>query len=366
MSLFLIYFNSNAQKFHLIKGQVKNYKNDAIPNTHIFISGEPIGSVTNNQGLFSLKIPYNKCKNTLIFSHVEYESDTATFDCSNPKSLNIILKEREYVLDEIVIQSLSVEDIMTKVISDLENNFQLPSITYTFFTRITESIKDKPILLEEFIYKLYHDETSKPEYNIIKVRGKGYSRLGESRYKEARLIDIHGTDSHIMLRYIPDFLQKGKFKKYNYKIMDEVIDEDEEYYVISIDSDRYLKGGLIHVNMSDYGITYMESYYKDEKWSDMEIKDHVKVTNYQKFGDKYCFTHGYKNERLVLKKLDIEIDKHRVSVATDRVNRQAFEKAEEMGRMSKMLKNFDGEFDDSFWDDYNFIPLDSSFIEDPL
>lgn len=140
-----------------------------------------------------------------------------------------------------------------------------------------------------------------------------HDKLGKQRFSGARLIGIHSTESHILLRFIPDFLKENKMKKYKYDLFDEISNGYDSYYIIKINSNRYLRGGILHVSMEDFGVRYMKKIYKDEDWRDLSETNSTEESFYIKDGDKWNFTHGVKQRTWYLKKQDIRIKSSRIT-----------------------------------------------------
>lgn len=351
---------SLGQSVKDLSGVILNEDGSPISNVHIQVEETNIGTVSNTQGIFNLKIPEKFCDLNLKFSHLGYQSISQKVFCEK-KDHKVILTERTFELDEVQVSAMSAEQIVINAILNLDKNYQLDSVNYTIFSRLTEQIKNEPLLIEEFVYNLYHEDNTKPEFNIIKVRGYGFTKLGKQRFSEERLIGIHSTEGHLMLRFIPAFLKEKKMKKYEYSLIDEISDNGQRYYVIEITSTEYLKGGLIHVNQEDFGIKYLKKEYENEDWKDMSNSNNVNENYYIKDGDKWYFSHGSQKQTWYLKKDNIKIDSRRITVAINRSEYRSFHKRDEMGLMSKMLSEFKGRFDDDFWDAYNSIPLEDKF-----
>jgi len=358
--ILLLSLASFGQSMNTLRGKVLTEDNVPISNVHIQVKGTNIGTVSNSQGTFKLKIPKKYCDSNLIFSHISYFSIPQEVFCEK-KDYLVILPEKTFELDEVKVSAMSAQQIVANAILNLNKNYQIDSVNYTIFSRLTEQIENEPILIEESVFNLYHENKTRPEFNVIKVRGCGFDKLGEQRFDKARLIDIHSTENHLMLRYIPNFLKKTKMRKYEYDLLDEIFDDDNSYFVIDITSNEYLKGGIIHVNKDNFGIRYMKIIYDDEDWTDMSKTNTIRENYYIQDSGKWYFTHGSREQVWHLKKEDIRISSYRVTVATNRTDTRSFNKSDEMGRMSKMLKDFKGSFNDEFWGQYNYIPVDEKF-----
>ena len=84
-----------------ITGVVVDEKGDSIPGVTVMIKGTNLGTSSNNQGIFNLKVPQNLKNLTLIFSFIGMESKEVKI--GTHLKLRIILKEKKQDLDEVVI-----------------------------------------------------------------------------------------------------------------------------------------------------------------------------------------------------------------------------------------------------------------------
>ncbi len=105
----LICFEAKAQKdkIHLVRGFVQNSQtNEPIPYANIGIPNTQIGTLSNEDGSFSLRIPAKYRDQNLIFSSVGYEKKSLVVnEISQSKSLNVSLRELVSQLEEVIVSS---------------------------------------------------------------------------------------------------------------------------------------------------------------------------------------------------------------------------------------------------------------------
>jgi len=82
-----------------IQGRVTDAKGDALVGVSIKLKGSTIGTVTNNDGAYSISIPDGK--GILVFSYIGFS--TQEISTSNSQTLNVTLLEAESGLDEVVV-----------------------------------------------------------------------------------------------------------------------------------------------------------------------------------------------------------------------------------------------------------------------
>ena len=347
----------------LASGLVLDENNNPVVNCHISVENTNLGTVTNGQGEFKLKIPKGPCKGILLVSYVGYQTQSVKLNCRDRPNMVIGLKHKLHQLQEVTVSALSASQIVLQAILNIEKNYQIDSVTYTLFSRITEIVDTSPVLMEEFVFDLFHGKKTNPEFYIKKIRAKGFSKLGEKRLDDNRLTDMYITGGHMMLRYLPPFLKKSKMKRYNYEVTDELVINGDQYYAISATplKKNEASHGKIRVHKKNYGISYLEQRFPGEYWHDMGHLNYVHVSHYKQEGDKWYFLHGTRSYYEMLKEQNITINHHQVTVATDRSDAIPNSKKQETKGMVKMLKHFTGSYDDEFWGSYNFIPVERNF-----
>lgn len=343
-----------SQKTFEFQGAVNDTMNKPIVNAHLKVVGQNIGTISNEDGDFSLKS--NKCKINVEISHLLYESKKIEFDCKNILSKNIVLNENPTLLNEVTVTALTAEEITKRTILNLEDNHAIDKVTYNIFSRIVEHQDYNPITLKESIFNMGHDKTNKAQFKIIKLRGKAYLNSGEKALNKTRLIDIHSNDSHILLRYKPNFLKKIK-KKYSYSYKGMVKMGNKEYYIIELKSSGYIKNVIIHIDVESYGVGYIKKEYKDERIGKITLKKSSTETYFEQISGQWYFSHGVSRYNSCNNKTRICITNETITTVLSKKNELTILKDEEMGNMAQKSMKFTSDFDDAFWENYNYIPL---------
>ena len=89
--------------------------NQPLPYVNIGIPGAGIGTVSDEQGYYSLEIPPNNIKDSLYFSMVGFAFQSFKIDQiqgTNEKLLNITFKPETTLLNEVVVTSGKWEQIV--------------------------------------------------------------------------------------------------------------------------------------------------------------------------------------------------------------------------------------------------------------
>src|SRR5690606_23579959 len=91
-------FSSIAQQ-RTITGKVTDEKGLPLTGVSISIKGTTTGTITNNEGAFSLNVPASS--NTLVVTNIGYEP--LEVDISNQTNINITLASADQVLTDVVV-----------------------------------------------------------------------------------------------------------------------------------------------------------------------------------------------------------------------------------------------------------------------
>jgi TonB-linked SusC/RagA family outer membrane protein len=100
MSLVLVILCFAVQAQVMIKGVVTDTKNEPLVGVSIIIKGTTTGTVTNQNGEFSLNIPDNARKEIEV-RYIGFETQTIAIGKST--QLNIVIKETAQEIDEVVV-----------------------------------------------------------------------------------------------------------------------------------------------------------------------------------------------------------------------------------------------------------------------
>ncbi|WP_339835423.1 SusC/RagA family TonB-linked outer membrane protein [uncultured Maribacter sp.] len=93
----------NAQE--TITGTVTDTDGNTIPYVNIVLSGTSTGTITNEDGVYSIKVP--SLIGSLEFSVLGYQ--TQVIPISNKQSINITLEDSSEILDEVVLTALGLK-----------------------------------------------------------------------------------------------------------------------------------------------------------------------------------------------------------------------------------------------------------------
>jgi len=100
VSLFFFVFCSPAQTF-VLSGKVSDSKNSALPFASVFVKGTTIGTNTNADGLYTLRLQPGK--HEIIFQYVGFKKESREVNIEANQVLNVVLQSDNYQLKEVQI-----------------------------------------------------------------------------------------------------------------------------------------------------------------------------------------------------------------------------------------------------------------------
>lgn len=102
--IYLVFCLNIFSQDGLIKGTVKDEKGETLLGVSVQIKYSNRGTLTNNEGIFSIKA---EPKDILVFSYIGYI--TYEIAIKDTKTLNVTLKDDATLLDEVVISGFGIE-----------------------------------------------------------------------------------------------------------------------------------------------------------------------------------------------------------------------------------------------------------------
>lgn len=246
----------------IIEGYLSDlYSKDLIIYCSISINNSSIGTVSNQQGYFSLIIP-DSLKNSVIkFSHLGYQSLEFGVSDLEGRMASISLEPQSIPIQEVIVRLVDPIDVLHKVLEYRSLNYpQNPTYLTTFF-REGVRYKNREVSLTEGVFKLY------------KSKYQGNNRSDYFKMlKMRRFVDLEKSDSLVtklkstvqsclqldLLKNIPEFISIEDTSQYVYTYSDITVIDDRLVNVISFeqreDNTDPLYKGALYVDAENYAV----------------------------------------------------------------------------------------------------------------
>ena len=147
---------------------------DVLPYSSIYIFRSNIGTVSNNDGEFELKIPESMKQDTIIISCVGYRQQIQPIGEITDKNYQIALDPSSVQLKEINVTAINSDDIIIKILSKIPLNYSHDTEIMTSFYREVLKQDDQYIDVAEALMEIrkasYDNSFAQDKVKVIKGR----------------------------------------------------------------------------------------------------------------------------------------------------------------------------------------------------
>lgn len=353
---------------------------EALPFASISIQSANLGTVSNENGFFLLKIPKELINKNLCISYIGYNNNCFPAIKLYHKP-QVIKLSRNYVsLQEVLIRNRDPRSIILRAIKKIPENYpQKPAYLITFYREKVKQ-KNKYMFLSEAVLKIYKPAYLSMQNDLLQIlKSRTFHNVEKqdsvqmklkSGLKTALLLDIVKNQA--------DFINIDYFSGYKYQISDIETYDNKTSYVIAFKPKEYEKNavyrGLIYIDSeslaiigADYEISPDRIYemnnrfvVKKAKGIKVRLKKASYQINYHQWNEKYYL-------KYVKAELEFKVKKKKQWFATnftsslemavssiDTSNVQRF-KHKESDKTNTVFADERHEYDEKFWGTYNFI-----------
>ena len=366
----------------IVRGHIYDSGNkSAVPFASIGIVEENIGTITNMDGYFTLKVPASYAGSSLVVSHIGFMSQNIPIKLLNEQKIDLFLERRIISLQEVIIRYIDPNTIIAKAMDKREVNNNLEPVYNTSFYREGVQKNNRYISYSEAIFKIYkssftHDEHS-DQVKLLKSR-----KIENSNPKDTVFLKLKaGILSALQLdivKCVPDFLDLSSSSNYTYVYSDMVSYNAKDAYEITFVQKNGvtdpLYAGTLYIDKESYAILgadfEINPAYLEKAAESLVLKKSRKLNvtlekisysvSYTPFNGKYFLNHARCDIKLKTRfKRHFSADNFNtfLELATcniDTTNVLKFTK-DEVIKPNMVFSEAHYTNDDSFWGDYNSI-----------
>lgn len=179
-----------AQYMLQVTGTVRDVQTRApMPHVNVVAKGTNIATVTNDDGVFLLKLPEGNMR--ITFSHMGYESQSVVVRDGQTQPLDIRLKPTTIQLDEVVVWTEDPRELVRIAVSKISDNYsERPERYQTFYREMVQKRK-RYISVAEGVVDMYKSAYGRNVYRDgVSIR-KG-RRIISSRVRDTLGVKVLG------------------------------------------------------------------------------------------------------------------------------------------------------------------------------
>lgn len=238
---------------------------DALPYSSIFVLKKNIGTVSNNDGEFELKIPDSMSQDTIIVSCMGYRQYLQPIAEIADKNYTVSLDQTSVLLKEIKVTVINPQDIVSKILAKIPLNYSRDVEIMTSFYREVLKQDRQYIDVAEALIEIrkasYDNSYAQDKTRVIKGR-KGLN------VEPFQIVDfkIQGGPYYItkldVVKTIDSFLDPEYRDYYKFSLKEIIEVDNRDTYVIQFKPkekvDYPCYQGKLYVDMSSFALVQAE------------------------------------------------------------------------------------------------------------
>ena len=156
---------TDTSRYVTIEGMVRD-QNDRkrLEFVHVTVPGTPIGTVTNSEGIFSIKIKRSLQAKQILFTHVGYQNQRIPIDSLDQSGLKIYLTPTTQQLSDLIVRGGDARFIVEEAMQRVSSNYAQVATLQTGFYRETAQKRRRYISISEAVIDVY--KTAYTQKNI--------------------------------------------------------------------------------------------------------------------------------------------------------------------------------------------------------
>lgn len=395
LTLFLVvnlqpaFGQQDTSKYTVLNGKLLDKESDEpLVFATVYLVGTTIGTVSNSDGEFILKIPFDLKEPKLGVKHIGYRNYALPVSKLNEGELNEIRMQKEATnIKGIVVTQKDPEGLLRMALAKIPKNYSTEPVMMTGFYRETIKQNRSYVSIAEAVLNAYKSSYTKL---IDEDRVKIYKgRKGEDLKKmDTVYFKFQGGPKTIFMLDVvknPETLLSGEYMDYyTYKLSGVTTFNDKACYMIDFDQkadvDNPLFKGTYYIdidNMAIAGVQFRLSDIGLAKASEYLVKKKPSGMKVETMAANYLVNYTMNNNRWYLNYVRSELKfrckwpKHLFNsnytimaemavtdIDTANLTKYKFSESSKMTDIfSDQVSAF---FDENYWGDYNYIKPDEN------
>lgn len=383
--LWMLVASSWAQGL-LVTGIVKDKETrKALANVNVSVQGSNIGTVTNSDGVFSLKVSQEELGRGIHVSHIGFQNLFLSADAltSSSKRPTIWLTPTAITLDMVNVYGGDPLELVEKALKKIPQNYAAHDHLFSAFYRETIQKRKRYIGISEAVLDVYKTDYKMRDISHDRVQILRGRRLQSQKSSDTLAVKIAGgPNMPVFLDIVKngeDLLNVNMLHCYRFAMQISMSIDDRMQYVVAFEPrmilDYPLYRGLLYIDQKTLAITRAEfelDMSDEEKSARFILRRKPMGLRFKLQEVSYLVTYRYQDGKSYLNYLRNNIRfkcdwKKRLfsstfTTSTEMVMVDRSDRPEERIRMKDAFKQREVFYDvveaywnEDFWKDYNII-----------
>lgn len=381
---------SDTTRFFTLIGRILDSKTrKPLPYVTVGIPELALGSITNQEGEFMLRVDKGVKVKNLTISHIGYKKRDVPINLLRIDHFDIFIETDFISIQEVIIRNIDPKMLVRESFAKISENYSPHPTYHTAFYREGVEKNEKIQNYSEAIFKIYKSAYSKTmETDQVKLlKSRKSSNVNPTDTLSIKLRG--GVNSSLTLdiaKNVPFYLQENFEEFYTFTRKDIVTFGERLAYVIAFDQKEFsiepLMVGILYIDVENLAILGADlqinprniSRSTDQfvyKWNRrFRFKpESIKYTvRYLNLNGVHHLSHvrgdlnfKYRYRRSIFQN-SFHLFFELATTQIDTINVSRFSRSETEPTHSVFFENF-FEYDQAFWNDFNIIPAEKSVLE---
>lgn len=257
--------NDSATYTTLTAQVLDHLTNKPVVFASVFQTGSSIGTVTNSDGEFILKIPGKITEGTISITYLGYKTKEIEISGLLKGKQTILLEQYAIPIEEVVIKNLDPLELITAALNKIRLNYNIFPEMQTGFYRETIKQNRNYVSVSEAVLDIYN-AGYKENFDFDRIRIFKGRKSKDVKRMDTILVKFQGGPRTAMFLDLVKnpgvLLDPEMFEYYSFTLSGIVKVNDRNNYVISFDqkiSTEYpLYQGKIYIDVESFAITSVD------------------------------------------------------------------------------------------------------------
>ena len=256
----------------LVVGRITDQRSGkALPYATIALFGSSLGSVSNQDGSFSFKIPPDMSNPLLVVSYMGYKSRYVSLSYPTEDALDIGLERETIPLQEVIIRYTDPAFLLQEALAKIQDNYLQEYSHMTAYYRESVRRDDHCMVFSEAVLEVakspYSPALQSDQARILKGR-----KITDTERRDTVLIKlsagIHTSLNLDVVKNRPDFLGPQLLEYYDLEFNDIMTYRDRLVYVINFRQKEHIRElmfqGKVYLDQENLAILAVDFEYNPD------------------------------------------------------------------------------------------------------